>query len=332
MTTSTEQPVQKIWYVAAQRLCNFSCSYCVSTGEGWEKSSTKSWETDEERERALKIIDWIGTQTTPIGLRIGTLGEPFATTEFLDSLAWLTTRPNIQFVETLTNGSLLERRLPLLAAKADLSKLSLWMSFHPTQTSVERFIRAAVQAQEVFGCFVVVNALFFPGTDVLVEELRGACDLHGLRFNLDVGYDPAGGQGTYDIVQNVVEVSSQAGWEGRAVELGADPRLLATNIRALNAPTGLACGAGSDYVFIGVEGNVYPCSRYYELDIMSMGNVLDEGFRLNPALRRWSDCRAPNGCSNKEDYLNLQISPRPESLETPSLGWVPRPTVRSGTA
>lgn len=313
------QAAQKIWYVAQQRLCNFHCSYCVSTGEGWEKSNTFSWTSESERATTLKIIEWIGTRDFPISLRLGTLGEPFATAEFLRSLSWLTRQPNINFVETLTNGALLERRLATMAHETDFSKLSLWITYHSTEIDVERLVRQASFAQKQ-GAFVVVNALYFPGNESQIGTLRLLCDKASLRFNLDLGYDASGEAGTYQSAPEVVEVSSDDDWLEKAIALGAREDVLATTVRALNAPVGLACGAGSDYVFIGVEGDMYPCSRYYELGLLKLGNVLDENFTFNAQAHRWRACRALAGCSNKEDYLNLQIAP--VSGTAPSLGWV----------
>ncbi|MGH3601806.1 MAG: hypothetical protein ACRDQH_16265, partial [Pseudonocardiaceae bacterium] len=179
----------RIWYVAPQRLCNFDCPYCVSTGD-WAKDSRVDWQVRQDQDNFERTVRWIGTRPFPVGVRLGTLGEPFTSRGFLSQLAWLTTQCNVRFVEVVTNGSLLKSRLPKLAETADLTRLSLWITHHHSQIPVGRLIDNAVAAQEDFGCFVVINGLLFADTVDRVAELRAAAAAARLRFNVDLGYEP----------------------------------------------------------------------------------------------------------------------------------------------
>jgi MoaA/NifB/PqqE/SkfB family radical SAM enzyme len=310
----------RIWYVASQRLCNFGCDYCVSTGE-WAKDSRHDWRDPDDESNFRRIVEWIANQPSELGVRLAGLGEPFASPSFLSAAAQLSTRSNVRFVELVTNGSLLKRRLKNLRATANLERISLWITHHHTQIGVERFLDNVLAARDL-GCFVVVNTLLFPGNVAEVEELRRRTANEGIRFNVDLGYRPDADSGTYRRSTEVVPMVSRDEWHRQAVSLGVDPELLNTNLVALDDCTGRPCSAGYRYFFIGIDGDVYGCSRYYELQHERLGNVLDEGFQLPRRREEWLPCAAPYGCSNKEDFLNLKLVDRRRREEVPSLGWL----------
>ncbi|MGK8488031.1 radical SAM protein [Nocardia asiatica] len=312
----------RIWYVSAQRLCNFRCPYCVSIGD-YSKSNKFDWAADGDVAEFDAIVRWIGTRPVPVEVRLATLGEPFASRDFLTGASWLTQQEQVRFVELLTNGALLKRRLPALAETADMSKVSLWITHHHTEIGVDRFIENAKFAQDEYGCFVVVNALLFPGNRDAVAELRAAAEQAGLRFNLDIGYDPAQ-SGAFGPPSQSVPILQEPGGADSAVATGVDPHMLRLNLTALDEPRGKACSAGHDYIYIGIDGSVYPCSRYYVLKKDRLGNVLDPDFDLALRPSRWARCDALAGCCNKEDFLNLALSRHVGERREPSLGWTSR--------
>ena len=313
----------RIWYVAAQRLCNFHCRYCVSVSD-YAKSNTEEWSAPDDRARMERIVRWIGDLPFRVGVRLATVGEPFASRAFLAQATWLSKRPNIDFVELLTNGSLLKRRLEQLRSDGDLSKISLWITHHHTEISIARLIENARLAQDEYGCFVVVNGLIFPDNAASVDELRHAAEEAGLRFNLDLGYDPLTPHAAHSTIDRMVPVLRAGGDDGisRAVQLGADPELLELNLLAMRDLRNQPCAAGHNYLYIGMHGDVYRCSRYQALGKDQLGNVLDDDFELKLNEERWVTCAAGFGCGNKEDFLNLQRWSRRATSSARSLGWV----------
>ncbi len=312
----------RVWYVSAQRLCNFRCSYCVSVDD-YAKSNTEDWADEQERLRFQQIVRWIAARPFQVGVRLATLGEPFASRVFLTEAAWLSARPNVEYVELLTNGSLLDRRLSQLEAEGDLRKISLWITYHPGEIRLSRFIANARLAHERYGCFVVVNGLLFPDNEASIMKLKAAVDDAGLRFNLDLGYDPLTPSGALGTLGEMVPLFRRGG-DGmeRAIRLGANPELLELNVSALRNLDDRPCRAGHDYFYIGIRGDAYRCSRYQALGLERIGNVLDEGFELRLNEARWAPCRAGFGCGNKEDFLNLHDDHARASA--PSLGWLSR--------
>ena len=149
------------------------------------------------------------------------MGEPFTSRDFLDQVAWLTNQKNIQFVELLTNGSLLKQGLQKLQKKgAEFEKLSLWVSYHPSQISLDKFIDNARFAQEIYKCFVVVNGIIFPDNIEYIKNLKKATDEYNLRFNLDLGYNSAI-PSTRDNVFDIIGDGTPGDKRKRAVEIAA---------------------------------------------------------------------------------------------------------------
>ncbi len=313
----------KIWYVAPQRLCNFRCSYCVSTGD-YSKSNKINWKRPKDIEGFKKINSWISKRPFKIGLRLGSLGEPFTSYDFLDQAAWLTNQKNIQFVELLTNSSLLKQGLQeLKKKKADFKKLSLWMSYHPSQISLDKFIDNARLAQETYKCLVVVNGIIFPDNIKDIENLKKAADKYNLRFNLDLGYNfaaPSTRDNVFDIGKSVPILKHYSNLKF-LVELGAKKKNLQTNIAAIKRPKNRLCSAGYNYIFIAINGDVYPCSSYCVLEKNKLGNILENENAIQLRSEKWKRCMAKSGCCNKEDFLNLKIAKDCINKKTQSLGW-----------
>ena len=324
----------RIWYVSGQRLCNFRCTYCVSVNY-YAKSNAADWPA-EDQARFETIVDWIADRPFRTGIRLATLGEPFTSRPFLSKAAELSTRPNTEFVELLTNGSLLKRRLGQLDHDGDISKISLWVTYHPTEIPLSRFIDNARFAQDRYACFVVVNGLLFPGNEESMGELKHAAEDAGLRFNLDLGYDPLTPHGVHTSLEAMVPVLQDREDDGlaRAVCLGAHPDLLDLNMAAMRNLRGELCSAGHNYFYIGIHGDVYRCSRYQALGKNRLGNILDDGFELALTDQPWTACGAGFGCGNKEDFLHLQRRAPAAGPPPPSLGWIdrdaPAPSAPSG--
>lgn len=311
----------RIWYVSEQRLCNFRCSYCVSIND-YAKSNTQDWLGPDDQKRFERIVDWIAHRPFRVGVRLATLGEPFTSPPFLERAAWLSKRPNVDFVELLTNGSLLKKGLDRLDRGGDISKISLWITHHHTEISIPRFVANARFAQEQYDCFVVVNGLLFPDNEASIVELKAAAEEAGLRFNLDLGYDPLTPHGAHSAIDAMVPVLREGDGIARAIRLGANPELLRLNVLALRDLRNQSCTAGHNYLYIGIRGDVYRCSRYQALRKNRLGNVLDDGFELRLSEALWTPCEAGFGCGNKEDFLNLRRGKRDAEPPARSLGWV----------
>jgi hypothetical protein len=100
-------------------------------------------------------------------------------------------------------------------------------------------------------------------------------------------------------------------------------RMMLTSIVATAAPRGMKCSAGLDYIFIGPEGHVHPCSAYRRYHEKSrLGSALDPSFV--PALKSnaYAPCVLAKGCTCKEDFLHLEVASE-GPLRDRSLGYWP---------
>lgn len=297
-----------IWYICGLSLCNFNCSYCASglPSEGGKRTSDREWSTNEDQERFNKVLEWIARQPFSIGIRLQTIGEPMVSRSFLKQVAQLSECSNIRFIELVTNGSLISKRLPNLLYKYGIlaDKLSLWITFHHTEISVDDLMEQVMFAHNK-GLKVIVNSLLFPDNAHLVMKLSSLCNDNGIKFHADLGHN-------YNNSYPGTQYFAVAEDKNATVltSLNIDSQIKKTAIIASNKPNGFLCSAGHDYIFISSEGDVYPCRPYYKDTIKKLlGSALDESFILQLREREYARCAVTHAkCTCKEDYLHMQIA------------------------
>ncbi len=308
-----------IWYVCGLSLCNFDCSYCASgqPGQGDGRTNDRMWRNEDDPARYQKVLDWIGRQPYRIGLRLQTIGEPFVSWDFLKGAVRISESPNIRFVELVTNGSLLKKRLPRFIDDhgADPGRFSLWVTYHHTEISAPDLVDQVGFARDL-GVEVVVNSLVFPDNADDLRHLAALCRERDLRLNVDLG-------------QNF-----NAAYEGRPFvtvlddkvvavmrDLKTDPRIQVTSITAWGSPAGLQCSAGHDYVHITPDGDVFPCRGYQAGGRKTrLGSAVDETFTLDLRQEEFMRCALVRGCTCKEDFLHMRMARTPGRGDHRSLG------------
>ena len=147
-----------VWFITDLVFCNFECPYCCAHTV---VTRQKTWHEEGSYERFLSVTERLAKVPYRLRIRMQTLGEPFVSSQFLERAGWLTTFDHIEFVELVTNGSLFKKRLGTISETGDLSKISLWTTFHHTEIGLEAFLEQVEYARDA-GAFVVVNALAFP--------------------------------------------------------------------------------------------------------------------------------------------------------------------------
>ena len=286
-----------IWYLNDQVVCNFDCNYCV-TKDYRETNQGKMWETPESPSRFRKILQWIARQPYRIRIRSQTQGEPLLSKEFLDGVAWLTHQPNVEFVEFLTNGSLLKgKNFSTFSRDADISKVSLWVSYHAGQISAEELTDLAKYAGDV-GAHVVAHSILFPENEAQMLEFLNLCRAKGIKSAFTLGRNTNGmypKKGAFPILESSPETVKQflnSPWTVMALSDSIQPK-------------GKLCGAGNGYIFIRPNGDIYPCAAYSGQELAKMGSALDDDFRLTVDPKKSAPCLSKfcSGCA--EDYFHL---------------------------
>jgi MoaA/NifB/PqqE/SkfB family radical SAM enzyme len=327
LTTPTRDqpalPRLDVWYICDLSLCNFDCAYCASgTPEtGGSRTRKEMWKNPDGPEKLQRILRWIAKLPYSVGLRLQTIGEPFVSEEFLAQASRMTREKNVRFVELVTNGSLLTSRLGTMRDEyqADLSKLTLWVTFHHTEITVERLIENAVYAKQL-GAFVVVNALLFPDSQDAISNLHAQCEAHGLDTNVDLGQD------FNDAYAGAPFIPTAGDDWHRPDEFFANSRMAQISVIAAASPKGLNCSAGHDYIFVTPTGAVFPCLGYMRyFPDTQIGSALDPDFVPRLRAQRYSPCGIDKGCTCKEDFLHLELA-QPGPTGERSLGyWPPDP-------
>ncbi|MGB6535098.1 MAG: radical SAM protein [Xanthobacteraceae bacterium] len=321
MADDAALPRLDVWYCCDMVLCNFDCAYCASGSPdtGGPRSRARMWQDEDSVERFHRILHWIANIPFSVGLRLQTIGEPFASDEFLAAAARMSRQKNVRFVELVTNGSLLTSRLPRMVAEdeADLAKISLWITYHHGEISAERLVENAVFARRM-GAALVVNALLFPDTLEPIARLHQLCAENGLVTNIDLGQDfndAYAGFPFIPLMQDEDILNSSALIENRTMAM--------ISVIAAAAPKGLMCSAGHDYVFIGRRGDVYPCLGYLRyLPNTKLGSALDPDFVPRLRTQAYAPCGIEKGCTCKEDFLHLELA-QPGPDRERSLGYWP---------
>jgi len=121
----------RILYRGSLSSCNYSCDYCP-----FAKTTNTREELRRDAEEVQRFVDWVENVSHQLGVFFTPWGEAIIHPYYRQAMVKLSRMPHVQRVVMQTN---LSCRLDDLA-DADRESLALWATFHPTQTSLARFI------------------------------------------------------------------------------------------------------------------------------------------------------------------------------------------------
>ncbi len=114
--------------------CNYACGYCPFA---------KHLETPAEHQRdaaALeRFVQWVEARAAPTSVFFTPYGEALVRSRYQKAVQRLSRLPHLEKVVVQTNGSW---GLDWLTG-VNLQKLALWITFHPSETSIEKFVTRA---------------------------------------------------------------------------------------------------------------------------------------------------------------------------------------------
>ncbi|MDZ4833220.1 MAG: STM4011 family radical SAM protein [Candidatus Melainabacteria bacterium] len=226
--------------------CNYGCEYCPFA---------KHHETDEEHARDTqqlsRFVDWANTRKQhQLSVLFTPWGEALIRPRYQDAISTLTKSDTIEKVAIQTN---LSCRLEWVE-NCDKSKLALWATFHPTETTRQKFLAKCLE-------LVSRGVRFSVGAVGLKEHFD---EILALRDELP--------DSVYFWINAYKRIESY--YTDADIELltKIDPLFPMNN--EYHPSLGKACRAGSSVISVDGDGQIKRCHFISE----KIGNIYDEEF------------------------------------------------------
>jgi MoaA/NifB/PqqE/SkfB family radical SAM enzyme len=219
--------------------CPYRCRYCAVRAR--RPTAEEGVEDARALERFVRMVE-ARPAADALSILFAPRGEALVHARYRDALAGLAALSQVRLVAAQTSLAF----DPGLLGRAAPGKLALWTTFHPTETTVERFA-ARCRCLAAMGVRHSVGAVALPAHLDAIEALRRALDPGVyLWLNRSHGGRPLGSAELARV---------------RAV----DPWFIEAPPRSRGRP----CGAGSSVLFVDGAGDARRCLALAE----TLGNV-----------------------------------------------------------
>src|SRR5687767_8385196 len=151
-----------ILYRGSLSSCNYACDYCP-----FAKTRNTREELRRDAAELERFADWVEGRPEQIGVLFTPWGEALTHRSYQRVMSRLSHRPNVWRVAIQTN---LSAPLDWLKA-ANVQTLALWATWHPSQISMECFLRQC-RVLDDFGARYSVGVVGLKETIPKIEELR----------------------------------------------------------------------------------------------------------------------------------------------------------------
>ncbi|MET0264153.1 MAG: STM4011 family radical SAM protein, partial [Duganella sp.] len=131
---ASAQPTLSLLYRGALSSCNYACPYCPFA----KKRDSRAVLARDARELE-RFTQWVSAQSRPISVLFTPWGEALVRRHYRSAMQALATMPHVRQVALQTN---LSGPLGWLAEmdSASRARIGLWCTYHPGQTTLERFL------------------------------------------------------------------------------------------------------------------------------------------------------------------------------------------------
>ncbi|RYD78289.1 MAG: radical SAM protein, partial [Verrucomicrobiaceae bacterium] len=146
--------------------CNYSCSYCP-----FAKTTNTREELRDDARKLTRFVDWVENRSESIGVLFTPWGEALHHHSYQQAITRLSHLPNVRKVSIQTN---LSARLDWLRS-ANLDRVAFWATYHPTQTTRQRFLGKCEELNGI-GIAHSVGVVGFKEHAEEIENLRS--ELH----------------------------------------------------------------------------------------------------------------------------------------------------------
>jgi len=267
-------PTLNILYRGPLESCNYDCTYCPFA----KKKNTRA-ELQYDKACLDKFVNWVSQQSRSIAILFTPWGEALIRRYYQEAMVKLSQMEQVKKVAIQTN---LSSQLKWLE-KANKDHTALWTTFHPTEISVEQFLKKCNQLVEMevkFSVGIVGKKENFDFAKQLREELPNSVYFWVNAYKRVPNY----------YSKKDIEYLNEI-----------DPLFNLNN--TVYQTQGKACFAGETSLSIDGEGEVFRCHFIKDKIGNIYNNTLDE--ILKPATCSNETCRCYIGYFNLKE-LKLQ--------------------------
>jgi MoaA/NifB/PqqE/SkfB family radical SAM enzyme len=235
--------------------CNYACAYCP-----FAKKKDSRQDLQRDARGLERFVDWVAGRSTPTSVFFTPWGEALIRRAYREALVRLSLVPHLRRAAIQTNLS-----APLsFLDRCNPTRVGLWCTFHPTETTLDRFVRACreVDARGVSFSVGIVGRVDHVDA---ARELRRALPEHVYVW---VNADR---RAVYD--------------DAQLAALAAVDPLFSHNL-APPPSAGAPCAAGHDVISVDGRGDVRRCHFLPEV----IANVYEAG---------WEKALAPRPCPSR---------------------------------
>jgi len=252
----------RILYRGPLSSCNYACDYCP-----FAKTTNTAAELREDERQLVRFVDWVEGQTAHrFGLLFTPWGEAMIHPYYQHALERLSHLPNVERVAIQTN---LSGKLDWVT-RANGETLALWCTYHPSQTTLDKFLNQCATLDQHRIRFSV-GIVGLRENFAVMRELRARLPAH-VYFWINA-YKSKAGYYTPDDVDY----------------LGKIDALFPLNNR-FHPSRGKACAAGDTAFSVEGDGTMHRCHFIKT----KLGNLYESDFAT---LLRPRDCtNATCGC------------------------------------
>ncbi len=326
---SESLPILKIRFFTSYKRCNLACEYCVTTERNDAPLETRSqrqpsigsriFRTLVNPRRALataaaivrnptallaakapavwdeksygSIIRHMAELPYRLDVRIGVGGELFTSKALIAGARELSHSGNVIAINLISNLSFSYQQYLKMFQGFEIAKVALVASFHPTQVKdANRWLETALRMKEMVDLAVVVVG--WPPVLAQLPEIKASFEAQGISVFTQAFQGWFAGR-KYPEAYSKEELS--------ILEEIFYSRHDYEHMVQLKRPG--SCFAGSDYVLIDINGDVFRCGGTSE----PLGNIFDgfallAGPRSCPSRACWCDTENLNTKAFREHY------------------------------
>jgi hypothetical protein len=144
--------------------CNYACAYCP-----FAKHTESPAEHARDAAALERFVNWVAARGAPTSVMFTPYGEALVRVRYQRAVARLSHVEHVPKVAVQTNASW---RTDWLEG-VNLDKLGLWITFHPTEITLERFVQRCTRLLEL-GVRFSVGAVGLRDHLEIIEALRAA--------------------------------------------------------------------------------------------------------------------------------------------------------------